>query len=105
MKIPKVNADDDEDDGEGDFDGDDNDNDDRLNPGETLEYGDRRTSNNGDWTLVFQGNGNLVLYNHGKAHWHSNTTNNSSSTGSINARIEADGNFVVGREGGGRHRW
>ncbi|KAJ5974844.1 bulb-type lectin domain-containing protein [Penicillium waksmanii] len=77
----------------------------RLNVGQTLELGDRLVSDNGEWTLLFQSNGNLVLYSSGSAYWQSNTTNNSSGTGSFNVRLEEDGNFVVAREGGGRNRW
>lgn len=77
----------------------------RLDVGGTLGYGDRLVSNSKEWTLLFEGNGNLVLYNNGTPYWQTDTTNNSSGTGSINAHLEGDGNLVVGREGGGPHLW
>lgn len=48
-------------------------------------------SPNRDYTLIQQGDGNLVLYNHGKPLWQANT-----ATGAGNFTIlQADGNFVV----------
>jgi hypothetical protein len=77
----------------------------RLDVGQTLEYGNGLVSNNNQWTLLFQDDGNLVLHNNGTPYWHTNTASNSSGTGSVNAWIKEDGNFVVGHEAGGVHCW
>lgn len=70
---------------------------DRLLPGETLYAGQSLTSQNGRFTLVMQGDGNLVLYpNGGQALWHTHTYNVASlQNGNGRAVFQLDGNFVI----------
>jgi Beta-galactosidase len=49
------------------------------------------TSCNGDYTLIMQGDGNLVLYQNGTALWASNT----SGSAADEAIMQGDGNFVL----------
>lgn len=62
-----------------------------LTPGETLSEGDYLESNGGQYKLIMQGDGNLVLYQEGKALWSSETGGNPGSY----AIMESEGNFVV----------
>jgi len=66
---------------------------DDMQPGEVLSPGQSITSANGQYTFVYQGDGNLVLYQNrdGRPLWASNT--NGSSTGVCIMQI--DGNLVI----------
>ncbi|MGX7826085.1 S8 family serine peptidase [Actinokineospora sp. 24-640] len=65
---------------------------DHLTRGQGLGVGASLKSANGAYTLVMQGDGNLVLYNTaGAALWHTNTWGNPGAT----ATFQSDGNFVV----------
>ncbi|MGM1062736.1 S8 family serine peptidase, partial [Saccharothrix sp. Mg75] len=65
---------------------------DTLLRGEALQAGQSRTSADGRFTLVMQGDGNLVLYTAaGQALWHTNTH----GTGATHAVLQGDGNLVV----------
>jgi subtilisin family serine protease len=60
--------------------------------GESLQIGQTRTSTDGRYYLIMQGDGNLVLYTTaGQALWSSNTW----GTGATYAVLQGDGNFVV----------
>jgi hypothetical protein len=62
-----------------------------LAPNEALGPNDFRTSPDGRFTLVYQGDGNLVLYQGGTPLWHTNTWGTSPGQ----AVMQGDGNFVV----------
>ncbi len=64
---------------------------DTLNSGEKLEVGGSLTSNNGAYTLVLQGDGNLVLVAGGEPVWASGTA----GKGAQRAELQGDGNFVL----------
>lgn len=68
---------------------------DRLNPGDFIERGgsrDRITSGNGQYVLVMQDDGNLVLYKDGNQPlWSTRTAGTDCRT----AVMQSDGNFVV----------
>ncbi|WP_051767100.1 S8 family serine peptidase [Saccharothrix syringae] len=65
---------------------------DTLVRGETLQIGQTKVSQDGRYTLVMQGDGNLVLYAAGgQALWHTSTY----GTGATYAVLQYDGNFVV----------
>jgi hypothetical protein len=68
---------------------------DHMSPGETLQPGQSRCSANGRVKLVFQGDGNLVLYEGSRALWNTGTTNR----GAHLAAMQTDGNLVVYRPG------
>lgn len=68
-----------------------------LRPDERLSTGQSRTSCDGRFTLVMQGDGNLVLYQGGAALWATNT--NGPGNGNYSAVMQGDGNFVVYRDG------
>ena len=71
---------------------------DLLQPGEVLTPGKAIASANGRFELVYQGDGNLVLYNEGlHASWASNTWNKCTDTRyySKELGLQQDGNFVV----------
>lgn len=73
---------------------------DRLNPGESLVVGESITSANGRYTLILQGDGNLVLYISGsEAIWSTRTDGRDVSS----AVMQGDGNFVL--YGGGGAVW
>jgi pimeloyl-ACP methyl ester carboxylesterase len=65
---------------------------DELGPGESLRPGDSRTSSNGEYTLYYQGDGNLVLYRNsdGRPLWYTATPGPAGE-----AAMQGDGNFVV----------
>lgn len=65
---------------------------DELRPGESLRPGDSRTSQNREYTLHYQGDGNLVLYRNsdGTPLWSTGTLG-----GAGEAAMQGDGNFVV----------
>lgn len=65
---------------------------DELGPGESLRPGDSRTSANGEYTLAYQGDGNLVLYRNsdGRPLWFTSTPGPAGE-----AAMQGDGNFVV----------
>lgn len=71
---------------------------DALKQGQQLLPGQSRTSGDGRFTLVYQGDGNLVLYQKGvtSALWASNT----GGTSAGKAVMQGDGNFVVYDQGG-----
>lgn len=70
---------------------------DKLFPGQDLIRNDRLVSENGKYRLVFQEDGNLVLYNNqDDAMWNSGTSNQ----GGQIAKLQEDGNFVIYAEGG-----
>jgi hypothetical protein len=66
---------------------------DRLQANQQLNVNDKITSNNGLFTLVMQGDGNLVLYrtDNRSAPWASNTWGSPANR----AVMQGDGNFVV----------
>ncbi|MCE6994102.1 S8 family serine peptidase [Saccharothrix sp. S26] len=65
---------------------------DTLVRGESLQAGQSKVSQDGRFTLVMQGDGNLVLYTAaGQALWHTNTW----GTGATYAILQQDGNLVV----------
>ena len=64
---------------------------DTLLPGESLYADQGRTSSNGQYRLVYQGDGNLVLYQGGTPLWASNTA----GTLAGEAVMQHDGNFVI----------
>jgi hypothetical protein len=63
----------------------------RLQPGETLVSGQQLTSASGRYSFVYQGDGNLVLYDGGRATWATNTAGQ--PTGQCT--MQGDGNLVV----------
>jgi subtilisin family serine protease len=66
--------------------------DDRLVRGQGLQPGQSLRSQNGAYTLIMQGDGNLVLYNQaGQPLWHTNTHGRPGA----HAIFQTDGNFVV----------
>jgi hypothetical protein len=67
-----------------------------MQPGEVLFPGQSISSANGRYTLVYQGDGNLVLYGPGGALWASNT--NGQPVGV--AIMQGDGNLVIYGPGG-----
>ncbi|MEU4801299.1 S8 family serine peptidase [Actinosynnema sp. NPDC023587] len=74
---------------------------DRINPGEELVRGQFRTSFNGEYKLVLQNDGNLVLYNRaGAAQWSSKTWN----TDATRLYFQYDGNVVL-YSNAGVSRW
>lgn len=72
---------------------------DRLAGGETLYPGQYLLSGNAQFALVFQGDGNLVLRNNGKALWASDTN----GTGANRLVMQGDGNLVL--YAGGTAKW
>jgi hypothetical protein len=66
---------------------------DRLEPGSSLLPGESLTSTLGRYRLLYQSDGNLVLYDgvSGTARWTSNTAGTSAGR----AHMQSDGNFVV----------
>jgi hypothetical protein len=65
-----------------------------LTAGERLATGEALISPNRRYRLVMQGDGNLVLYEGGKALWYTGTQGNG-----VSAVMQADGNLVVYRAG------
>jgi hypothetical protein len=66
--------------------------DDKLNPGESLRRGDNLTSANGQYRLLMQKDGNLVLYGPRKQPiWSSNTEGRPVE----NCMMQRDGNLVL----------
>jgi hypothetical protein len=60
--------------------------------GEQLSPGQRRVSNNGQYLLILQTDGNLCLYDTGGVpHWCTNTYGKNTQT----AIMQTDGNFVL----------
>ncbi|TQV88742.1 hypothetical protein [Aliikangiella coralliicola] len=70
---------------------------DTLSSGQWLRVNQKLDSNNGDFKLIMQGDGNLVLYRNSdnKALWSSRTHGNPGAE----AIMQGDGNFVVYRNG------
>jgi hypothetical protein len=66
---------------------------DRLNANECLNPNEKLTSANGCFTLIMQGDGNLVIYrnSNGKATWSSKTSRSCTNR----ACMQGDGNFVA----------
>lgn len=64
---------------------------DLLLPGDILRPGDWLTSYNGRYEFVYQGDGNLVLYDQGAALWASGTHGRSAGV----VVMQHDGNFVI----------
>ncbi|MFB0830309.1 lectin [Brevibacillus laterosporus] len=64
---------------------------DHLDPGEKLVRGQYLKSTNGEYQLVMQDDGNLVLYGRGRALWNSNTHGQAAS----NLIMQGDGNLVI----------
>jgi len=64
---------------------------DLMLPGDVLHPGEGIRSNDGRFDLVYQGDGNLVLYQHGTAIWASSTHGH--TPGSV--VMQHDGNFVM----------
>ena len=71
-----------------------------LRSGEVMYPGNSRTSVDGRFTLIYQGDGNLVLYFSGSWIWASNT----SGTTAGFVAMQGDGNLVV-YDAGGQWRW
>lgn len=70
---------------------------DTLVRGQSLQAGQFLRSQNGLYTLVMQGDGNLVQYNQaGQALWHTSTH----GSGATFAVMQGDGNFVIYRPDG-----
>jgi hypothetical protein len=70
---------------------------DAVNAGEELGIGQSRTSVNGKYTVTFQNDGNLVMYEQsGSPVWASNTA----GSGATRAVMQEDGNFVVYKQDG-----
>ena len=59
--------------------------------GDILRAGDRVTSQDGRYVLIYQGDGNLVLYGNGTSLWHTGT--HGTSPGYV--MLQHDGNFVL----------
>lgn len=65
---------------------------DRLTPGQELRAGESLTSKNGAYVVIFQSDGNFVLYRKGGAAiWDSGTA----GSGAKRAVMQTDGNFVL----------
>jgi hypothetical protein len=62
-----------------------------LLPGQQLNPGQSKVSCDGRFTLVMQGDGNLVLYQQGRALWNTQTN----GRGGHHAVMQSDGNFVL----------
>jgi hypothetical protein len=69
---------------------------DRLVPGQSLFPGDTLISPDHRFTLTYQTDGNLVLYQGTTALWHTGTSN--TTPGEV--AFQADSNFVVYQSGG-----
>ena len=67
-----------------------------LQPGEVLAAGASISSTDGRYSLVYQGDGNLVLYGPAGAMWASNT--DGKPVGSV--IMQGDGNLVIYGPGG-----
>lgn len=63
---------------------------DRLNPGQVLRVDEAITSSDGDYRLLMQGDGNLVLYGPGRPMWATGTSGQVMYAG-----MQDDGNFVL----------
>jgi hypothetical protein len=63
----------------------------RMQPGETLPPGQQITSASGRYRFVYQGDGNLVLYDGGRATWASNTAGKPTGV----CIMQGDGNLVI----------
>ncbi len=72
----------------------------RMNAGGTLKAGEQLVSTDGRFVLVYQGDGNLVLYKSGAAKWSTSTFGTAPGT----TVMQGDGNFVV-YDAGGRPVW
>lgn len=72
---------------------------DTMTAGMSLTEGQTITSQNGEYVLVYQGDGNLVVYrwSDGVPMWHAGT--NGTVAGSVD--MQSDGNFVVYASGAG----
>lgn len=71
---------------------------DRLLPGEFLSVDQKIVSADGRWTLIMQGDGNLVLYDRaGKAYWSSKTSGHYDVDV---VEMQRDGNLVIHTTGG-----
>lgn len=64
---------------------------DALSSGESLYPGQSKTSSNGQYALVYQYDGNLVLSDNDTPVWHSDTAGTSAGE----ATMQGDGNFVI----------
>lgn len=64
---------------------------DRLTNGQTMTSGHYILSENVEFALVFQSDGNLVLYHGSKAIWNTNTD----GTGANRLKMQTDGNLVL----------
>jgi hypothetical protein len=67
-----------------------------MQPGEVLSHGNAITSTSGRYTFVYQGDGNLVLYDNGNALWASNTAGQPVGV----CIMQGDGNLVIYAPGG-----
>jgi hypothetical protein len=63
----------------------------QMRPGEVLKPGQQITSPSGRYRFVYQGDGNLVLYDGGRATWASNTAGKPTGV----AIMQGDGNLVI----------
>lgn len=68
---------------------------DALSSGESLYPGQGKTSSSGQYSLTYQGDGNLVLYDNGSPIWHSDSVGSAGQ-----AAMQGDGNFVLYDSGG-----
>lgn len=63
---------------------------------ESLRVGDELISRNGDYRMVLQGDGNLVIYSSGKVVW----TTKTNGTNAKRLTLQGDGNLVLYKNGG-----
>lgn len=75
---------------------------DRLSVGQVLHAGD--SLQGGQYSLVLQGDGNLVVYGNGRALWATMTIGPVGSTSNSTLVLQADGNLVL-YSGAGRPLW
>ena len=67
-----------------------------MQPGQVLDPGGTITSTNGQYSFVYQGDGNLVLYEGGNPLWASNTWGQPVGV----CIMQGDGNLVIYARGG-----
>jgi hypothetical protein len=68
---------------------------DTLKAGDALGFNQSVVSNNGRYTLIMQGDGNLVGYQAGSAFWDTGSWGQPSGTSPVTAAMQTDGNFVL----------
>jgi len=63
-----------------------------LDPGQELDVNQRLTSPSGEYYLIMQGDGNLVVYKPGG---HPIWATHTNGKGGVKAMMQGDGNFVI----------